>query len=159
MQTYRQQFETSLAEAMSATLQAYYDKLHRKQPTKANGFLKALYLFHCEGKGMKAIAPQVGLTSQVQVTRLMNLKRFRADVRSELLSRLQSRVPDTVLAFTSPEQLAALGDRLDALLSEDVDRLIAEAESEAKIPHNRTANSHFAQQLCASLHHLNRSDE
>ena len=82
----------------------------------------------------------------------MDLKRFRADVRSELLTRLQSQVPEAVLAFTTPEQLAALGDRLDALLSEAVDRLIAEAESEAQIPHHRTANSRFARQLCASLH-------
>ncbi|NEQ98687.1 MAG: hypothetical protein F6K30_18530 [Cyanothece sp. SIO2G6] len=157
LQIYHQQFETALAEAMTVTLQAYYDKLHRKQPVKADKFLKALHLFHCEGKAMKAIAPQVGLTNQVQVTRLMNLRRFRADVRSELLTRLQSRLPDTVLAFTSPEQLMKIGDYLDALLAEEGDRLVAEAESEAKIPYNRAANSRFAQQLCASLRHLNSS--
>ncbi|MBE7385083.1 MAG: hypothetical protein F6J95_027185 [Leptolyngbya sp. SIO1E4] len=154
LQAYRQQFEAALAVAMSDTLQAYCDQFRCKRPPKADAFLKALHLFHCEGEGMKAIAPKLGLTNQVAVTRLMNLKRFRADVRSALLSQLQSRVRETALDFTSAEQLQALGDRLDALLAEEADRLIDEAESEAKIPHNRTANSRFARQLCASLQHL-----
>ncbi len=153
LQTYRQQFDEALAAAMTATLQVYCDKLGRKKLPQGDVWLKALYLFHCEGEGMKAIAPKVGLPNQVAVTRLMNLKRFRADVCSALLTRLQAQVPDTVRQFTSPEQLQAVGDRLDALLSEEVTRLIDEAESEAKIPHNRTANSRFARQLCASLHH------
>ena len=152
LQIYRQQFEISLAAAMNDTLQAYCEKLRRKHPAKADAFLKALHLFHCEGEGMKAIALKLGLTNQVAVTRLMNLKRFRADVCSAFLTQLQSRIRDAALEFTTPEQLAELGDRLDALLSEAVDRLIAEAESEAQIPHHRTANSRFARQLCASLH-------
>jgi hypothetical protein len=151
LQAYRQQFEAALAVAMSATLQGYCDKLQRKRSDRAKTFLKALHLFHCEGEGMKAIAPKLGMTNQVAVTRLMNLKRFRADVRNALLTQLQSRVRDTALDFTSAEQLQALGDRLDALLAEEADRLIDEAESEAQIPHNRTANSRFARQLCASL--------
>ena len=101
---------------------------------------------------MKAIAPQVGLTTQVQVTRLMNLKRLRADVRNALLSQLRDRVQAAALAVTSAERLHEIGDHLDALLAEDADRLIAEAESEAKIPYNRTAKSVFARQLCESVH-------
>ncbi|MEM1310728.1 MAG: hypothetical protein AAGF98_14750 [Cyanobacteria bacterium P01_H01_bin.153] len=151
LQAYRQQFEASFAAAMTETLQAYCDKLRRKQPDKAELFLDALQLFHCDGESMKAIALKLGLTNQVAVTRLMNLKRFRADVRSALLTRLQSQVPDTIRQFASPEQLQELGDRLDVLLSEEVDQLIADAESEAKIPHHRIANSRFARQLCASL--------
>ena len=154
LQMYRHQFETSLAAAMTATLQAYCEKFQRKKVPKTDAFLKALSLFHCEGESMKAIAPKVGLPNQVAVTRLMDLKRFRADVRSALLSHLRSRVPEAVLTVTTAEQLQALGDRLDALLSEEVDRLIAEAESEAKIPHHRMTNSRFARQLCASLHCL-----
>ncbi|MEM0978678.1 MAG: hypothetical protein AAGH78_00250 [Cyanobacteria bacterium P01_H01_bin.58] len=154
LQTYRQQFEVALAAAMTETLQAYCNKLKRKKMPKDEAFLKALYHFHCQGESMTAIAPKVGLPNQVAVTRLMNLKRFRADVCSALLTRLQSQIPDTVLQFTSPEQLQAVGDSLEALLSEEVTRLQAEAESEAQIPRNRTANSRFARQLCASLHRL-----
>ncbi|MGF1523525.1 MAG: hypothetical protein ACFBSF_14510 [Leptolyngbyaceae cyanobacterium] len=152
LQTYREQVKAALAEAMTQTLQVYCDQLRRKKAPKDQAFLQALALFHCQGQGMKAIAPQVGLTTQVQVTRLMNLRRLRADVRNALLADLQSRVQDAVLAVTSAEHLHQIGDRLEALLAEDADRLIAEAESEAKIPQNRTARSLFARQLCKSLH-------
>lgn len=150
--TYRQAFEAALAGAIADTLRAHCDQLRRKKSPKDQAFLKALALFHCEGMGMKAIAPEVGLTNQVQVTRLMNLKRLRADVRNALLTRLQAQIQDAVLAVTSAERLQLIGDRLDALLAEEADHLIAEAESEAQIPHNRTAHSRFAQQLCTSLH-------
>ncbi|NER84828.1 MAG: hypothetical protein F6K42_35990, partial [Leptolyngbya sp. SIO1D8] len=151
LHTYRQQIEGALAEAMTHTLTAYSEKLRRKQPAKEKAFLKALALFHCQGQSMKAIAPQVGLKTQVQVTRLMNLKRFRSDVRNALLTHLQEKVQASVLAVTSAEHLAQISDRLDALLAEDADRLIEAAESEAKIPHNRTASSLFARQLCQCL--------
>ncbi|MEO1299916.1 MAG: hypothetical protein AAFW75_29925, partial [Cyanobacteria bacterium J06636_16] len=105
LQNYRDQVNAALAEAMTQTLQAYCEKLRRKKVPKDQDFLQALALFHCEGQGMKAIAPQVGLTTQVQVTRLMNLKRLRADVRSSLLADLQRRVQDAVLAVTSAERL------------------------------------------------------
>ncbi|MEO0985096.1 MAG: hypothetical protein AAFY20_06055 [Cyanobacteria bacterium J06639_14] len=152
LQAYRKQVNVALAEAMTQTLQAYCEKLQRKKAPKDQVFLQALELFHCQGQGMKAIAPHVGLTTQVQVTRLMNLKRLRADVRNTLLAYLQGRIQDAVLAVTSVERLQQIGDRLDALLAEEADRLIAEAESEAKIPQNRTAKSLFARQLCESLH-------
>ena len=152
LQAYREQVNTALAEAMTQTLAAYCEKLRRKQPPKDQAFLQALILFHCEGQSMKAIAPQVGLTTQVQVTRLMNLKRLRADVRNALLSQLRDRVQAAALTVTSAERLHEIGDHLDALLAEDADRLIAEAESEAKIPYNRTAKSVFARQLCESVH-------
>lgn len=152
LQAYRQQVSAALAEAMTQTLAAYCEKLRRKHPQKDQAFLKALRLFHCEGQSMKAIAPQVGLTTQVQVTRLMNLKRLRADVRNALLGHLRDRIQEAALAVTSVERLHEIGDRLDALLAEDADRLVAEAESEAKIPQNRTAKSLFARQLCESVH-------
>ena len=151
LQTYREQVNAALAEAMTQTLQAYCEKLRRKKAPKDRAFIQALALFHCQGQGMKAIAPQVGLTTQVQVTRLMNLKQLRADVRNAFLANLQSRVQDAVLAITSAERLQQIGDSLDALLAEDADRLIAEAQAEAKIPQNRTSKSLFARQLCQSL--------
>lgn len=154
---YRQHVKTALAEAMGQTLRTYCDKLHGKKQPKDEAFLQALTLFHCQGQGMKAIAPQVGLTTQVQVTRLMNLKQLRADVRNALLSRLQANIQEAVLAVTSADRLQQIGDRLDALLAEDADRLIAEAESEAKIPQNRTAKSLFAQQLCKTVHEFSLS--
>lgn len=154
LQTYRQQLEASLQDAITETLTAYCDKLRRKKVHQDQAFLQALALFHCEGMGMKAIAPQVGLSTQVQVTRLMNLKQFRADVRVALLSHLQNRVRNAVVQVTSADRLQQIADRLDAFLAEDVDRLIAEAESEAMMPQNRTANSRFARQLCTSLQSL-----
>lgn len=105
---------------------------------------------------MKAIAPRLHLKNQVQVTRLMNLKRLRADVRNALLARLQRRVRDAVVEIASAERLHEIGDRLDALLAEETDRLVADAESEAKIPQNRTSRSLFARQICKSLHEFSQ---
>ncbi len=156
LDTYRQQLETALAEATAETLRAYCEKLKRKKQPKDRLFLKALELFHCEGKSMKAIAPRLHLKNQVQVTRLMNLKRLRADVRNALLARLQRRVRDAVVEIASAERLHEIGDRLDALLAEETDRLVADAESEAKIPQNRTSRSLFARQICKSLHEFSQ---
>lgn len=151
LQTYRQQLEISLEKAIAETLQTYCTKLQRKKTPKDQAFLKALTLFHCQGKSMSAIAPEVGLTTQVQVSRLMNLKQFRADVRNALLTHLKSQVQDAVLAVTSVEQLQSLGDRLNALLAEEGDRVIAEAASEAQIPRDRPTRSLFARTLCQYL--------
>ena len=154
LQSYHQQFQAALAEAVTATLIAYQQKLQRKQPAKDAAFLRALALFHCEGKGMKAIATQVGLTNQVQVTRLMNLGRLRAEIRNALLSRLQQRIQSKVLAVTSLERLQAIGDQLDRLLAEAADQVIAEDAAKAKIPQNRTPDSQLSRQICKSLHPL-----
>ena len=154
LQTYREQVQEALAEAMTEVLTAYCQKLRRKQPSKAEAFLQALALFHCEGQGMKDIAPQVGLKTQVQVTRLMNLKRLRADVGQAWLTRLQARIQDAVLKVTSAEHLSEISHRLESLLAEEGDRLVAEATAEAQMAKNRTAKSLFARQLCASLQDL-----
>lgn len=151
---YRQQLQVALGEAITATVTAYCEKLRRKQPPKDQIFLQALHLFHCQGQSMGAIAPQIGLKTQIQVTRLMNLKRLRSDVRDALLMRLQERVPEAVQAVTSIERLTQIGESLQALLAEEADRVIAEAASEAQIPKNRTAASRFARQLCDRLPQL-----
>ena len=151
LSTYRDQFHQSLAEAMTETLSAYCDRLGSCKKPKDQTFLKALCLFHCQGLTMTAIAPHVGLTTQVQVSRLMNLRQFRADVRNALLSRLQHRVRDGLLQIKTMEQLREMGDRLDAALADETDRLMAEAESETRMPHNRTTRSLFARHLCQSL--------
>ena len=154
LQRYRQQLDQGLAAATAAVLNQYCQRLGRKDPRKQAHFLKALALFHCQGESMGAIARQVGLTTQVQVTRLMALKRLRTDIRDTLLPRLQADVREAVLDITSIERLHTIDTLLSQYLAEAVDELVQEAESEAKDPKKRIPRSTLARQVCESVHHL-----
>lgn len=152
LQGYRRQLRQCLIDSLTTGIQVKIDKLKRKQPKKAQAFVKGLSLFHCEGLSMGAIAPQIGYQTQVQVTRLLDLKRFRQDIRNQIIPCLQTAVQTQALNYTSADQLTALAQQLDQLLSDDVDRVMAEAAAEAQMPKNRTTHSLFAVQLCQTIH-------
>jgi hypothetical protein len=138
LKTYHQQFHAHLASAVETVLGHYCTKLRRKKrPPRDGPFLKAMALFHCDGESLGAIAPQIELETQVQVTRLLNLSRLRSDVRDVLLPRLQSAIQTEVLAVTSAERLETIAAALNHLLTEAVDEVMAEAASEAKNPQKR----------------------
>ncbi|NJN20111.1 MAG: hypothetical protein HC812_01505 [Leptolyngbya sp. RL_3_1] len=109
-------------------------------------------LFHCEGKSLGAIAPQIGLETQVQVTRLLNLSRLRSDLRDLLLPQLRAALQTEVLAVTSAERLETIAAALNHLLTAAVDEVIDEAASEAKNPQKQRPRSRLARQLCESVH-------
>ncbi|MEO0538679.1 MAG: hypothetical protein AAF215_33070 [Cyanobacteria bacterium P01_A01_bin.123] len=152
LQGYRSQLKQCLVDSLTAGIQFKVDKFKRKQPEKAHAFVKGLSLFHCEGLSMGAIAPQVGCQTQVQVTRLLDLKRFRQDVRNQIIPCLQTRLQTQALTYVSADRLQAIAHQLDQLLSDDVDRVMAEAAAEAQMPKNRTTRSLFAVQLCQTIH-------
>ena len=155
LKTYQQQFQDNLAVAAETVLGEYCTKLRRKKrPPRDGPFLKAMALFHCEGESLGAIAPHIGLKTQVQVTRLLNLSRLRSDVRDVLLPRLQSAIQTEVLAVTSAERLETIAAALNHLLTEAVDEVMDEAASEARSPQRRRPRSRLARQLCQSLHGL-----
>ncbi|MEM9151856.1 MAG: hypothetical protein AAGB19_15565, partial [Cyanobacteria bacterium P01_F01_bin.3] len=154
MERYRVNFLASLDEAIKHVVQNYAEQYRRRKPPKDEIFLQALKLFHCQGLAMKEIAAQTGLSSQVQVTRLLQLKRFRADVCVYWLNRLKTEVQADALQHITPEQLDGISSRLDQILTEDTESVMAEAASEAQIPKNRTVNSVFARRLCAMFSSL-----
>lgn len=150
---YRDQFLSCLDSAIQKTTQHYYQTYQRKSPAKATHYLSALHLFHCEGLSMGDIAPRVGLKAQFEVSRLLQLKPLRTDIRITMLQTLRDRTLPQAKRYADPRQLRDLDGRVELALDEQITTMIAQAEAEAQIPKNRTANSLFAQRLCL---HLNR---
>lgn len=126
---------------------AYHRK--RKPPTDQS-FLTALHLFYCQHQSMGEIAPHVGLQKQYQVSRLLELKPFRADVRQKMLVYLRDRCRDIATNYINPAQLENLEQKLDAVLQEEIDKVINADETQANTP-NRSLNNLFARRLCRHL--------
>jgi hypothetical protein len=148
---YRKQFLDCLHQAIEQVTSdriAYYE---RKNRGTAEDFLTALYLFHCEGQAMGAIATAIGLTAQPQVSRLMNLKEFRANIRQRLMKQLQDCVLEKARLFADPVRLAGLDQRIEAALDEQLAAFFKQAESEAAVAKNCPLRSLFAIQLCQQL--------
>lgn len=148
---YRQQFLDCLDHVMELVVGDRLSHMQRKNPQTAHQFLTALTLFHCRGQSMGEIASQIGLKAQYQVTRLMKLKEFRADVRQHLLRRLCDRIGEMAQAYTDPQRLHTLNQTLETALDEQVSTLIQQAENEASIAKHQPLDSLFARRLC---HHL-----
>jgi hypothetical protein len=99
---------------------------------------------------MGEIAPQVNLQKQYQVSRLLELKPFRADVRQKMLVYLRDRCRELAANYINPTQLENLEQRLDAALQEEIDKVIGADEVQATTP-NRSSNNLFARRLCRHL--------
>jgi hypothetical protein len=125
--------------------------LQGKSPQIADQFLQALHLFHCRGCSMSDIAVEVGLTAQYQVTRLIKLKEFRADIRQRLLLKLGDRILNQAKAYVAPKRLQTLDQQLQRVLDEQIANVIQQAEAEASAPRNRPLGSLFARRLCRHL--------
>ena len=148
---YRSHFLGSLDEAISAVTLSYAAGYEKRQRSKGRLFLSALDLFHCEGLSMSAIAKQTGLSSQVQVTRLLKLKRFRTEVCAHWFNQLKQQVKTEALQFIPPDRLSKITGQLEEILTEETAAVMTEAAAEAQISKNRETKSTFARRLCARL--------
>jgi len=126
-----------------------------KSQQKAKIFAIALQLFHCQGMTMCEIAAEVGLKAQFEVTRLLKLKEFRADVRHYLLQTLQAKVTELAAEHINLDRLIALDREISNALAEQVDLLLRDAETDAKTSKSYTTGTLFSRRLC--LHLDNRS--
>jgi hypothetical protein len=147
---YRQQLLICLDQALVQITNERVTQMERKAPEKAQKFLTALQLFHCQGASMTEIAPIVNLPAQFNVSRLLKLKAFRVDVRQRLLVLLRERILDRSQAYTNPERLQLIEEALD----EQITVVIQEGRKEASTPtiskkHN--TKSLFAKRLCHLL--------
>ena len=152
LQAYRQALERCLDDAIAQVLQANITRLQRRKPPQDRAYIQGLHLRQCLGLSMGKLAAQIGLSTQVQVTRLLNLKRLRADVRHQLIPQLYETVRHQALTYVSPEHLGSIDQLLETLLTEEIERIIADAAAEAQAPKSRTTKSLFAHQLCQTLH-------
>jgi hypothetical protein len=155
---YQQQLIESLDEAFSKVVENYIASLQRRRPSQVEPFIKGLQLFHCRGESMSQIAPQINLAKQYEVTRLLKLNDLRADVRQRLLLILASKVIEIAKLFTDVKQLENLDKKIEEALSEQIDKIITQAESEARNPvRNQPLKSLFAHRLCLYLDKRNLS--
>jgi hypothetical protein len=152
---YRQQLVECLDQAVAQVTDDQVRKLKRKDPDKAEKFLAALQLFHCQELSMSEIAPLVNLQAQFQVSRLLKLKSLRADIRQRLLLQLRDRIFEQAKVYTTPERLQTLNQQLEEVLSEQIDTVIQEALTEASTAttarKQTLPSSLFAQRLCRYL--------
>ena len=151
LKLYRPQFLECLDNALATVTKTRVNKLQRKDDIKAQKFITALKLFHCQGLSMTEIAKGIGMKAQFQVTRLLKLKEFRADVNRELLLRLKIRVLELAPNYCSLEKLHALESQITIALTEQVTNLIVEAEVEAAGQRTNSKRSRFASRLCEYL--------
>ncbi|MBD2126926.1 AAA-like domain-containing protein [Microcoleus sp. ZQ-A2] len=158
LDSYRQQFLACLDHAIADITEQRVRKLQRKDPEKAQKFLTALKLFHGRGKSMGEIAKQVNLNAQFHVSRLLQLKSFRADIQQQFLILLRDRVINTAKVYTDPERLQSLSQQIEEALEEQVTKVIEDAATEASIPtgtKNQTlSTSLFSERLCRYLDRL-----
>lgn len=147
---YQAAFVESLDLALNRVVSDRITNLQRKKPPTDAQFLEALHLFHCQTKAMGEIASAIGFQAQYQVTRLLKLKEFRADVRQKMLESLRSRILNQAKIYVDPERLQSLDAQLEIALDEKIYEVIEEATDEASNP-NRSAKSRFSQRLCKQL--------
>lgn len=152
LQAYRQTLASCLGIAIAQVVQANIARLQTRKRPQERAYVEGLHLFHCRGLSMGKLAPEIGLTSQVQVNRLLQLKRLRLDVRNLLIPQLLTAVRQQALSHVSADRLHAIDQTLETLLTQEIDEMMIVAKGEAQIPQGRTAKSLFAYTLCVIIH-------
>jgi len=151
LQRYRQEFSQCLDQALEQVVGDRLKALQRRKNASPEQFLKGLHLFHCEGQSMGEMASVLGLKAQYQVTRLLKLKEFRADVRQYLLQYLGDRIRELATAYADPAQIQTVESQLETVLTEHVDSFMQTAEAETSVARHQPLSSLFARRLCHYL--------
>jgi len=158
LNSYRKQFVSCLDQAIAHVTEEQVRKLQSKDAEKAQKFVTALQLFYCQGKSMGEIASFVNLQAQFQVSRLLKLKSFRADIQQQFSVLIRDHVINEAKAYTGSERLQALKGQIEEALDEQITKVFQEAATEASTAtntKNQTTNtSFFAERIC---HYFNYS--
>ena len=168
---YRQQFIKCLDRGLNTVIQARLNYLQPKDVGKGKQFLIALELFYCQGKTMGEIAPVIGLKAQFQVTRLLKIKAFRADLQQQMLRDLLPCILNEAAKFSDPEGICFAVRDSDYRRSREelqtreqqiataLEKQIIEAfEGDTKVK-TQTATSLLAQHLCNYLRKVGREND
>ncbi len=148
LKAFRSQFGPALESAFNHVIQA---RTSRYKADKSQSFLAALKLFHCQGRSMTEIAAQVGLQAQFQVSRLLNLKAFREDVRHQMVQQLLAFVKQQAAELMSPDRLQQLDAQIEAALNEQIEGIMQEAAAQAQSPKDYVTGTMFSRTLCGQL--------
>jgi hypothetical protein len=149
---YRQHLLDSLDIAIAEGVGDRIVSLNRKKSQKTRQFLDALHRLHCQGQAMSEIAVQIGLKAQYQISRLLALRQLRTTIRDRLIAELLSRTLKTAMDYTTPDNLTQLQEHLNIVLNEEIDEILAEAQTETEGKNkDRPLKSLFARRLCHFL--------
>ena len=152
LQSYQQQFRQSLDAAIAEVITNRLSKFKGKKAAKAPQFITALELFHCQGEAMGKIAKEIGLKAQYQVSRLLNLKELRADIRHRILQLMTDWIGLSKLA--NPTELKQREQAIASALGEQIDRVLETAESEPSVADSN--QSILAKRICEYVDRLDR---
>ncbi|MEO1592307.1 MAG: hypothetical protein AAFU71_13595 [Cyanobacteria bacterium J06632_22] len=153
---YQHDLECCLRRAIATGLRQRLTQLRQRDALRAQAYLTAVHLFHQDGLSMGAIAqqltqqfsPQLQFNNQVQITRLLQLRNLRHQVRQLTLSQIRDCVYEQSQHYLSDEQQVQLKPLIDAILAQTVDQIVAEAAAEAQCPNRQQTRSWFSRQLC-----------
>ncbi len=148
LQAFRGQFANALETAFNQVITI---RTQRYKGDKSQHFLAALKFFHCDGMSMTEIAAQVGLKAQFQVSRLLNLKAFREDVRHQMVQALISFVKQQAADLIAPDRLAQLDRQIEAALDDQIEGVMQEAAAQAQSPKDYVTGTMFSRTLCNYL--------
>ena len=145
LKSYQQQFQQSLAASIEEVVTTRLSKFKGKKAAKAPQYVNAMKLFHCDGETMGKIAKAVGLKAQFQVSRLLNLKELRADIRHKILQSMTSWTLDRAtivdrVVLKQRERAIALA------LGEQIDEVLDTAEKQATVAQSN--ESILAKRIC-----------
>lgn len=152
LQFLHQQFQLALVSALEQETQNSITELQKSKryAPLARKFVPGLQIYYCQGKSLKEIAPQLGMTSWDQARRVLNpgklLSRVRASCVQQLLDTILKKAEEKGLTKIPPEPdyLKTLAEQIEAFADEEA---FQEAAAEIRTGKNRSLNSLYAQQL------------
>ena len=149
---YQAEFNACLTQAVKDVIE---QRLQTLKPQQRQNYLQALRFFYCEGLKMGEIAPLIGLEKQYQVTRLLKLKPFRAEIRHRAIACLQLTLRQQFTALLTPDHLVELDNNLEHHLGPEIDVIIETEVNQAQNRRqHRTKCNRLAEEICQILHHF-----
>ncbi|MDJ1182501.1 hypothetical protein [Roseofilum casamattae] len=156
---YREEFQyclnEAIAKAIQTRLQSYATgktpRAKEKGKHKQTQFLRALYLFHCQGASMSDIARELDIGDQPRVSRLLNLKALRADISRWTTHQLSDRVLKLARGYADTDYLERVAANVREILDREVNSAMAEAIREASCNQRPHVPSQLTQSICHYL--------
>ena len=146
------QFQLALVDAIAQEIEHKLTKLQKSKryAPLAEQFIPGLQLYYCQGKSLKEIAPQLGMSSWDQARRILNPGGILSQVREKCVQQLlesilnQASLKGLTKIPPEPDYLKTLAQQIEAFADGEV---FQEAAAEIKAGKNRSLNSLYAQQL------------
>ncbi|MEM9271677.1 MAG: hypothetical protein AAGA80_01760 [Cyanobacteria bacterium P01_F01_bin.143] len=153
------QFQLALVDAIAQEIENKLIKLNKSKryAPLAKEFIPGLQLYYFQGKSLKEIAPQLGMTSWDQARRILNpgglLSQIRESCVQQLLESIlnQASLKGLTQIPPEPDYLKTLAQQIEAFVDQEV---FHAAAAEIKAGKNRSLNSLYAQQLRLYLESL-----